>query len=373
MAEGAKSAAIQILNKKKAAAKAAAAEPAETAEVETEEAGTETEEDAVETETAEEEAVAEGEATSAEGDGGGDPEPEPEPVKKKGVQIKKAPAKAAAGTKTEAKPKTVSSDEIQTTAAGIETMSEATAIKELQLLIENQSLDQFKMGGILSKMLSEKWHGEHPNFRSMVEAEFGVKYRTAMMWISMYNNLVESKVPYSKVKRLGWTKIAYLSAILTVENVDEVLSQVDGMTALQVQAFVDEYSKSGDAKKAAENEDVNQLKSKTFKLFPGQKESVDLAIEKARTSANTDSDSAALEFICVDFLSGNVSSKKTTPKPAPKEELGEQVAIPTSSADFIPLFEHIRDNDETIEEAITVILEAFQEVFPSVTLNVTID
>jgi len=226
------------------------------------------------------------------------PQPEEKP-KAAAKNVKPTVTTTATKPKAAAKAKPVTiSDEIADTASSIENLSESEALQELQNLLDAQAHDEFRIGGILAKIQTEGWFGEHPNFRTLVEAEYGIKYRTAMYWIGIYNDLVDSGVKWSDVKRLGWTKLKELSPILTPDNVKAILKAVEGMNALQVAAYAsDLQANNGDVAKTEVPGEENQLKSKAFKLFPGQKESVELALEKAKKMSGTDSDSAALEFM----------------------------------------------------------------------------
>lgn len=331
-----KSAALQILNKNK---------KAKAEEVESQ---TDTEE------------VTPGEPVEAEA------KDEPKAKSKVSVKTKPKAKDAEGGTVTKTKPKTKTvTDEIADTASAIENLTEPAAFKQLQELLHGTAFDEFRMGGILAKIQTEGWLGEHPNFRSLVEAEFGIKYRVAMMWVAMYKNLVESGVPWSKLKRLGWTKVSMLSPILTEENVDDILQTTADMSALQVSAYVQAYN-TGEATSKSVPDDVSELKSKTFKLFPGQKESVELAIEKAKKETGTDSDAAALEFIAIDFASG------TKKKPAAAK--GEtQVKVPESKEEFVTVFQAKREAAEDLQTALTDILEAVNDVFPEAQISVELE
>lgn len=284
---------------------------------------------------------------------------------------KKAAPKGSTVTETKTATKSVS-DEIADTASTIENMTEPTAFKELHEMLHAQAFDEFRMGGILAKIQTENWFGEHPNFRSLVEAEFGIKYRTAMLWVAMYNDLVESGVAWTKLKRLGWTKISLLSGILTTDNVDEVLKTVDGMNAMQIQAYVAEFNK-GNATSTSVPSDVSELKSKTFKLFPGQKESVELAIEKAKKETGTDSDSAALEYISVDFMSGTKKPKASASASTGDESAVSAAALPTTMAEFVPVFQNVREKAEDLQTGLTEILQAINEVFPEAQISVELE
>lgn len=348
----AKSAAIQILSKKKQAAEAE-----EAVDVEEEAVG---EDEGSEEEDETEDADTEVESESAE-----------EVVEEKPKAASKVKSEGATTTKTKTAASTAT-DDIVATATEIENLTEAKALKVLGEMVEAKSFDEFRMGGILSRIQSEGWIGEYENFRSFIEAEYDFKYRTAMYWIAIYNNLVESGVAWSKVKRLGWTKLKELSSILTKENVSEILKDVTPMNVMQVIAYVAEYNKTGDTTAAAKVTEGEQLKTKSFKLFEGQKESVDIALEKAKEASGTDSDAVALEYICVNYASGAAPKPKT--KKAAEAE-APSIDMPTTGDELVPFIQSVADqfDESEIEAALGEIFSAITAVFPDATIEAKLD
>lgn len=283
------------------------------------------------------------------------------------VEEKKPAKKATAtATKTKTKTETAPTDLIKITASEIENLTESQAGQQLHLLMDTQSFDQFKIGGILAKIQTEGWFGEHPNFRSYVEAEHSIQYRTAMLWVAMYNDVLDSGVAWDKLKHLGWTKISIIAPILTPDNVDGVLEAVADMNTVSVRAYVQSFEGETPSSKTATEQEINNLKSKTFKLFEGQKETVDLAIEKAKKEAGTDADSAALEFICTDYVSNG--AKKPDAKTV-------YTFDPNAAMDFPldDLFKAIREQAEDLPTAVQHILVAVGNVIPEANISVELD
>ena len=58
-------------------------------------------------------------------------------------------------------------------------------------------------------------------FKEFVENVHGLHYRKATYWIEIYNRLSNSGVPWSKVNKIGWTKLKEIAKVLTKDNVDE--------------------------------------------------------------------------------------------------------------------------------------------------------
>ena len=76
------------------------------------------------------------------------------------------------------------------------------------------------LGGVLSLIQTNHWFGPYSSFRELIETEFDLEYRRAMYWVSTYNHLVESKIPFSKVAGIGWTKLKEIAKVIDEDNVD---------------------------------------------------------------------------------------------------------------------------------------------------------
>ena len=185
----------------------------------------------------------------------------------------------------------------------IENMKEQEA-REAVLALNNESeMTLFKLGGVLSVIQANGWYSPYGSFREYVEKELGMHYRKATYWVAIYNHLAESKVPWSKVKGLGWTKLKEIAEVLTPENVDEWVKIAQSQTTLQLIETVKAH-KAKDAPKSIEDQTAKTVSTITFKVHDDQKETIKSAIAKAKEQSGTSVDTAALEFICLDFLGG---------------------------------------------------------------------
>lgn len=182
----------------------------------------------------------------------------------------------------------------------IETMNEKDARAVVATLADQTEKTFFKLGGVLSVIQANSWFQPYGTFRDYVEKEHGIQYRRAMYWISIYNKLVESKVPWYKVKELGWTKLKVVAEILTEENVDEWVSIAKSQTVLQLVETV--KAAASPEKLLTADADTAATTTKTFKVHPGQKETIEAAIQKAKEASNTTVDTVALENICLDYI-----------------------------------------------------------------------
>jgi hypothetical protein len=273
--------------------------------------------------------------------------PEPEKTATK-VAVKTAAAKSAKAEPVE-KPEVDANDMIVKTAHEIENMKADKAFSLVPTLLDNIEHDYFRLGGVLSKMNNEGWYMEkgYETFKAYVEAECGINYRKAMYWIAIYNGLVESGVAWEKVKHLGWTKLKELAGILSAENVDDWVAVAESMTVLQLQEHIKQSTKGIAAGDSTEGEegggDTNPVTTKTFKLHTDQKQTVTDALEKAKHLLNTESDTVALEHICMEYLSGGKGKVK-----------------PQSLSEVM--------KDKSMEEVLQVVGEAFPKLVLQATL-----
>lgn len=192
----------------------------------------------------------------------------------------------------------------------VETMNEQDARKTVAALNENTEKSYFKLGGVLSVILKNKWYEPYGHFRDLVENEYGIHYRKAMYWISIYDHLVESKVPWSKVKEIGWAKLKELADILTLDNVDQWVEVAKNNPQLKFLEIVKQAKQNDQPALADQSAQVSITTNKTFKVHSGQKETIEAAINKAKDECNTSVDTVALENICLDYLSGDSLKKR---------------------------------------------------------------
>lgn len=248
-------------------------------------------------------------------------------------------------------------DLISETVKRLENLTEDEALPFARELTETSEFSEFKLGGVLSKIQTEGWFGDHQNFKVMVQTEFGFGYRKAMYLVSIYHNLVEANVPWSKVSKVGWTKLKELAAVLNPGNVDEWVAKAQSMKFEDLKLYLKNMNKPSSE---MVSKDIKTITTKTFKLHEDQKETVDAALEKAKESSNTDVDTVALEYICIEYL--NQTSKA---KPSPK---AATAALTLEDQFTAILKKHGGSKGEALEE----IFKAFDAVFPDVTIDVTL-
>jgi hypothetical protein len=216
--------------------------------------------------------------------------------------------------KVKTKTKVKSDDALVSISNEIENLSAEEAIAAVPGLLETADENYFRLGGVLSRISTGKLYESkgHETFKTFVEAEYGIQYRKAMYWLHIYDSLIESKVPWEKVKEIGWTKLKDLAGVLSPDNVDEWVKRAKESTTLQLQELI---AKAKEGKLETSGlKPVNAAKSDvttvTVKVHKDQKDIIKQALEKAKKEANTEFDGVALEGICTNYLSGgNVTAK----------------------------------------------------------------
>ena len=270
-----------------------------------------------------EEAPADPEQPKAEEPKAEEPKPEAKPAPKKIEAAEEpAPAKASEGKKKgKGKSKAVAQapksgtvekpgeDVLSDLVHEIENLKEHEAREAVQALNEETEMTLFKLGGVLSVIQANGWYAPYGTFREYVEKELGMHYRKATYWVAIYNHLAESKVPWEKVKHLGWSKLKEIAPVMTLENVDEWVKIAEGQTLLQLIETVKSH-KQKDNPKLIGDEASKPVSTMTFKVHEDQKETIKAAIAKAKEQSSTTVDTVALEYICLDFLGGQTMSQR---------------------------------------------------------------
>jgi hypothetical protein len=151
------------------------------------------------------------------------------------------------------------------------------------------------------------WFEGYESFDAFVFENFGFKSRKAAYLMQLYTDLVNKQIPWEKVHHLGWTKLAYLSPVLTLENLDEWVAKAEILTVLELQEALKAKHSDGGAEKTTD--EITTLK---YKVKNDQAETINHALAKAKGELQTEYDTVALENICALYLSGNAGSVAPT-------------------------------------------------------------
>lgn len=244
------------------------------------------------------------------------------PATKKAA-TKKAPAKTAAAS---------NKDLIVASSTEIENLTKAKALKLAPELIEQEGINDFKLGGVLQRIQEEKWWegSEHESFKDYIEAGLGLPYRKSMYLINIYEKLVEAGIKWNDVRSIGWSKLRFIIDFLTADNVAEWVKRAMEMNSLEIQEYIKSL-KAGKVKGDGKDKPVAKVSSMVFKVHEDQRETIREALDKQKDDSGTDVDTVALEQICLAKLEGGLGKpkkQKTTEADVKKflKGMGEEAA-----------------------------------------------
>jgi hypothetical protein len=191
----------------------------------------------------------------------------------------------------------------------IENLDEQDALGLVGKLANQGEVTSFRLGGVLAHLKANGWRNAHGSFKEFVEVEHGIAYRKAARWMGVYRQLAESKVPWEKVQKVGWTKLKEIAGVITPDNVDEWVKVAAASKTSTLTAIVASHKRAGSAL-AIEHRPVDVVTKMTFRVNASQKGAIQAAIDKAKTLAGAPAATVALESICADYLSGATFSRE---------------------------------------------------------------
>lgn len=203
-------------------------------------------------------------------------------------------------------------DVLQDLVHEIETMKEKEALDLVGKLTEETELTFFKLGGVLSLVQANGWYAPHATLREWVENVHGLHYRKAIYWIEIYNRLANSGVPWSKVSKIGWTKLKEIAKVLTKENVDEWVQIASDQNTITLIDTVKNFLAKAGSPQAIEDQTANAVTTMTFKVHEAQKATIEAGLAKAKKVTGTKVSTAALEFAMLDYLGSMTDDQRVT-------------------------------------------------------------
>lgn len=111
---------------------------------------------------------------------------------------------------------------------------------DAKTLSDARGFTVYVLGGILQMLLKTEKYKElgYSSFQQFVDEHLGLTKSSAYDWISIYDNVVESMVPWSQIEHLGWTKIRLFAKCLTPQNASYWIAHAEKMNAAQLRDFV---------------------------------------------------------------------------------------------------------------------------------------
>ncbi len=151
--------------------------------------------------------------------------------------------------------------------------------------------------------LWQEWGYE--TVKDYVEQELKIEYRTWRYRVAMGKALERYGLTKAHVQDLGWAKFKELASLFigqeyTLDEVHETLAKVrdEGMTAREVA----EFARSARRTYGADVEPAMVKVKLTFSMMEEAAAVVEGALEVAMQLLNTESQAAALEYICTEWM-----------------------------------------------------------------------
>jgi hypothetical protein len=186
---------------------------------------------------------------------------------------------------------------------GIDSLTKDDARARLLELEEDQEKTFFEIGGVLSAIQKHRWFEPFGSLDEWVKKNTAIKRSRARAGIQIYDATVKSGVTWVKVKHLGWTKLNAIAGVLDGENADHWIGMASNHGRAEIKKLVQEHLAGSVAQKRGESTPVPV---KTFKFHlhdERQAETVDAAIDAAKTVKGFPDDSSALAYICGLYMS----------------------------------------------------------------------
>ena len=197
----------------------------------------------------------------------------------------------------------VAKDEFQDLVNEIENMKEKEALSAVTLITDQTAAGYIKLGGVLVRVHANEWYKPYSSFQEFVTEKIGMKFRLACYYMQCYTALANGGIPFSKVKGLGWTKLAVIAPVINSDNIDHWVGVAKSQNVLTLKETIKAHKAANLAGELSnEGGDTTSVKSLTFKPHSDQEATIDAALKKAMDAANTEHKTVALEYICMDYL-----------------------------------------------------------------------
>lgn len=245
-------------------------------------------------------------------------------------------------------------DMVTQVAQSVENMTQEQAWAAVETLDGDITMNSFRLGGALSIIRLNKWWGEYPTLKDLVEQRFGFTYRKSVYLADTYDNILERDLPWEPMAHLGFTKIRHIATVATKDTLAYWISQAESMTASDLESVIKQSLKAQKAPGAVgEGEDSGEtitstVVNKSFKFHVDQWEVVSEAIERSKQENSTEYSTVALERIALGYLTGAISSPAEPKDPlvALREALvavGDETTVLTIMMEVFPSLELVSE------------------------------
>ncbi|WP_395714398.1 hypothetical protein [Reyranella sp.] len=208
-------------------------------------------------------------------------------------------------------------DALDRTAREIEALTAERAHTLVSELADASDYNAFRLGGILAKILAEKWYASagYVDFASYVERRHGFKRRKAYYLVQIYSAVAELGLGWDALKPIGWTKLKELAPVLKDGNAAEWLERAaaPGMTVAKLRELV-LACREEPPTPFEEGVAERTITPRTFALDDEQLRLLSQALAKAKADAGTHLESVALAHMARSYLgpSGKVVERHLT-------------------------------------------------------------
>lgn len=210
------------------------------------------------------------------------------------------------------KKETETLDEIEEAIAEIEHLDQEEALALVVQLSDEREFNTFYLGGVLDMICRSKYWQDTAEpgekFAAWVERIYDIRSAKTRHLRAIYVSLDEADVPWEKVKNIGWSKLAVIASVITVDNKEKWITEAENANRLALRNLVKDYkAPAGSGAKSA-------TVIKTLKLHEDQAENYEVAIKVAKLDADTPHANVALDAICTHFLTSGKAHKCPTLK-----------------------------------------------------------
>ena len=170
--------------------------------------------------------------------------------------------------------------------------------------IEDASLTEFRLGGVLYHVKKSKAYKEHDNgkyagkggWAAFVSDVLGMEYRKAMYLIDIYTKFSKYGIPATEAARMGWTKAAVIAAPMDADNAEDLVRYAEEQTVTDLKETVKEIRTSGSRQ---------VVKKTTFKFRLAEDSGVAVRelLEQAKISLGEHNDDTVFEHIITEWAS----------------------------------------------------------------------
>lgn len=181
---------------------------------------------------------------------------------------------------------------------GTSTVKRETVVRKEILEMKKQNETSYME---MARLLSEAYHKEFhikwgfADFREYCSDELDIEYRKSMYFVDIWDKVKSLNLSKARVTKLGWTKMKDIAAVVTEDNMKELLDNADKMTTRELQEHVKIYRTSDGRSKP-------KTVTMKFVMATGSANIVSDALEEAKKLTENDNEVLALEMICQDWL-----------------------------------------------------------------------